>query len=357
MAQYPIEVSVYDELPKHKVVSLRGSGVKEVNCGGYDDNFVSTKVISTYPLLPTGERDGDPIADQLYVRRGDNWALLAVADGCGWGKRPQRAAQDAVTAFAQYLNKQQAYIRDLQDAGHYMLRAFSEAHHKIVEGKDDIWEAGTTTLLGLLILKLDKITPDAGIHKWGLLCGSVGDCKAFHVDVKKHEVFDINAGTVRALTEPGGRLGPRDGFGYPDLRNMHLYFSIADEGDIVLLVSDGVYDNLDPHTLGKLPADLNLPYKAWEEMSITEIKNTKTNYMKNLLEKIIFSSNETVSPSSITSSIISYCWGVTSKGREFMENNPSKKQPTDIIAFPGKMDHTTCVAFAVNETPIRGGKI
>lgn len=54
-------------------------------------------------------------------------------------------------------------------------------------------------------------------------------------------------------TDPGGRLGPAD---YqrpvvPDLRNLQLVFAYLEPGDAVVLMSDGVHDNLDPVFLGE----------------------------------------------------------------------------------------------------------
>jgi len=351
MAKYPVEASLYEELPKYKVVSLRGSGVWKVDGEDYEEVNLSTKSISTYPLLPGGEKDGDPIADRLYVQRHENRALLAVADGCNWGKRPQKAAHDAVAALANYFNERQADIRDLHDAGHFLLRSFSEAHYRIVHGKEDIWEAGTTTLLGILILELEQSS--AGIPKWGLLCGSVGDCKAFHINMKTREILDITQGNrdnVKDSRDPGGRLGPYEGHGWPDLRNLRLYFSPAEEDDIIVVVSDGVHDNLDPQTLGKFPADLNLPNKTWDELTTDGLQRAKANYMRSLLGELIFSEPE-VTPASITDSLMKHCWNITSKSREFMEKNPNKKQPTDYVGFPGKMDHTTCISFVIGKTP------
>ena len=45
--------------------------------------------------------------------------------------------------------------------------------------------------------------------------------------------------------DPGGRIGPYiDPNGDPDLRNLILYTYPCDEGDIFIIVSDGVHDNL-----------------------------------------------------------------------------------------------------------------
>jgi len=262
------------------------------------------------------------------------------------------AARNAVAALSQYFNSRQADIQDTHDAGHFLLRSFSEAHYSIVQGKEDIWEAGTTTLLGILILELEQSTE--GAPKWGLLCGSVGDCKAFHVNMKTREILDITSGNrdnVKDSRDPGGRLGPYEGHGWPDLRNLRLYFSPAEENDIIVVVSDGVHDNLDPQTLGKFPSDLNLPNKSWDELTLDGIQKAKAMYMKKLLGELIFSSGE-ITPASITENLMKHCWSVTSKSREFMEKNPNKKQPTDYVGFPGKMDHTTAITFVIGKHPV-----
>jgi len=53
----------------------------------------------------------------------------------------------------------------------------------------------------------------------------------------------------------GGRLGPYIEEGRPDLRNIELYFQRCYEGDMIIVVSDGVHDNLDPQILGVKPSD------------------------------------------------------------------------------------------------------
>ena len=48
-------------------------------------------------------------------------------------------------------------------------------------------------------------------------------------------------------TDPGGRLGPYQGREQkPDLRNLCCYYHPCEPGDLLIIVSDGVYDNLDP---------------------------------------------------------------------------------------------------------------
>jgi len=53
------------------------------------------------------------------------------------------------------------------------------------------------------------------------------------------------------------------------------------------------------------------------------------------------------SPSKVTGRIIKHCLSVTSKSREWMEQNPKERLPNDYKTFPGKMDHATCVTIRI----------
>jgi len=52
-----------------------------------------------------------------------------------------------------------------------------------------------------------------------------------------------------------------------------------------------------------------------------------------------------LSPVTVTRRLIDWCVKQTERTRSFMEQNPDKHQPNDYRAFPGKLDHTTCLAF------------
>jgi len=248
------------------------------------------------------------------------------------------------------------------------LQALSFCHFKICEGKEDIWEAGTTTLLGGLLLKLKEE------DKWAWIFVSIGDCKCFHYEASKDVIIDITAGNrqnVYDARDPGGRLGPYVGNGEPDLRNVFVYYRICEENDIILLLSDGVHDNLDPQTLGIPPKDVSPNYANhadWKDFkSDEEAERVKTEFMKKFLTRDlicggeddkklrmkVFSFNATdtdeLSPANITSRIMKHCLGVTASGREWMEQNPKDKLPLDYVAYPGKMDHATCVVIKVGK--------
>lgn len=140
---------------------------------------------------------------------------------------------------------------------------------------------------------------------------------------------------------------------------------------MILIVSDGVHDNLDPQILGVSPKDLDnktygdvADWKSFENDG--DVEKIKTAHMQKLMlddlilggeedRKIrskIFSHGEeesVLSPENITNRIMKYCLHVTGKGRQWMEQNPKEKLPMDYSSFPGKMDHATVIVVRVGE--------
>jgi len=160
------------------------------------------------------------------------------------------------------------------------------------------WNTGTTTLLGAVICKL---ADEGGVSKgddgnWGLLCVNVGDCKAFCFSKKKQkfmEVTQYSRPNESDMSDPGGRLGPASKEGGPDLRNLGIYFAQVKAGDIVVLLSDGVYDNFDPEFLGYQPSDLNLEFSSWKEAAVKEgLGDVKQKYRNELLTKVVCKSSD-----------------------------------------------------------------
>lgn len=94
-------------------------------------------------------------------------------------------------------------------------------------------------------------------NKWILLLVNVGNCKAYVWSPKDGSVRDVTSGNVSDRKDPGGRLGNYDN-GKPDTRNLAVYTSDVEEGDIILLLSPGAYHNFDPELLGKSPAEVGV---------------------------------------------------------------------------------------------------
>ena len=60
-------------------------------------------------------------------------------------------------------------------------------------------------------------------------------------------------------------MGPFKQQKHPDLRNLHCSSVSLKEGDLVMMVSDGVHDNFDPEFLGLTPGEIGLSISSWSE--------------------------------------------------------------------------------------------
>lgn len=330
----------------------------------YED-FISAKSISTYPKKGEGnKREGDPICDQYCLSHFSNRTIFSLADGCNWGDEPRNAAQKAVRVFEEYMKKHQRDIKYTTDVINFMLRAYLTAHNTIIEGRTEetIFLAGTTTMLGGMILEIE---PDAKANsRWAFICLSLGDCKAYIWSHKTGQVTEITEGNRQNITDardPGGRIGPYLDKGAPDLRNLGAYWYPCEKGDIVIVVTDGVYDNFDPQHLGKSPQELKVPggYQTWQEIDnlkddevIKEAEKIKNLFIKRFINAMIGGEKSTkpenkTSPSLFVNKLTDHCLKLTKPSRDFMEQNPTIPLPKDYNKYPGKMDHTTCVAFKI----------
>jgi len=183
------------------------------------------------------------------------------------------------------------------------------------------------------------------------VCCGVGDCKAYAYLKDERRVVDFTS-TSRAwskndATDPGGRLGPFKQQKHPDLRNLHCSSISLKEGDLILLVSDGVHDNLDPEHLGKSPSDCNLSETSWMDES-AHIHRAKVAYAEQFLLELIESEGTSPTPEFVTQKVIAHAKKTTKAARKWLENN-DRRLPKDYVAFPGKMDHTSCVCFLVTD--------
>jgi hypothetical protein len=262
------------------------------------------------------------------------------------------------------------------------LGSFSVANDAIIEGKskEDLWSCGTTTLMAGILAEVDG---DAG--EWALVCVSVGDCKAFVWNEKYERCVDVTAGNRRNLRDardPGGRLGPYLEGDLPDLRNLASYFWPLSPKDVLLAVSDGVHDNFDPESLGLTPADVanslvepeydsTLPRhffkplyvltivsifpdvrqqalkagETWDGLNAAQLERIKWTYGLRSMRALLKAQPDH-SVASLCDALVDHSVVTTNPSRSFMEANPNLPEPGDHKAYPGKMDHTTCVALS-----------
>lgn len=80
---------------------------------------------------------------------------------------------------------------------------------------------------------------------------------------------------------------------------------MLNKGDIIVFVTDGVHDNLDPEELGEEVSALGLPelakYNTWEDVPNHEIEKVKSMYMCHKLARLYVSSSSFDPPGSLWS--------------------------------------------------------
>jgi hypothetical protein len=107
-------------------------------------------------------------------------------------------------------------------------------------------DQNTTLLCGML----SEVETTTGQHKWVYSGVSVGDTKLYRCSVQMGSVQEITMTDPQkeSVRDAGGHLGE-----HPSFLNLHSICCMLDEGDILLLLSDGVHDNLEPEFLGVSP--------------------------------------------------------------------------------------------------------
>jgi serine/threonine protein phosphatase PrpC len=160
-------------------------------------------------------------------------------------------------------------------------------------------------------------------------------------------VADITTGNrISDAKLTGGHLGPKSGPNeamlQPDLGNFTIHLTPCSKGDMFVLVSDGVHDNLDPESLNIDPQAVGLDYAGWPEVPLDERTRARDIYRADLVAQHI---DNTRSPSDIAVNLLKWVRKVTENKRQFMESNSGKEEPAEL---PGKMDHTTAVVFRVD---------
>jgi len=373
---------------------------KDSRSEGVDD-VIFAKSISVYPKKPKkdGEekntgRLGDPICDAFcFDIIGQGRAFISVADGCNWGPKPLEAARIATTTFQESARKNCSKFTTVRETGRLLLRSFMDAHTKILEaplgrGINDIWETGTTTLCGGVLLELEDEDAKKAGTPYVFIVASIGDCKAFYCSAQTGQVTDITTGTrppsaITNVNDPGGRLGPYVGKeGSADLRNLSVFSQLCHAGDILLLVSDGVYDNLDPQQLGVSVEEAKLEFPSWEQADANAAERAKDNYRTQLIARKIrelasgdgaaSDSDEedkkgkkkkkkgegskvdlnSIDLQALSHNLLHHSKAVTKYSRKWMQEHPTARMPDARSkkrdpSMLGKMDHTTCLAFRV----------
>uniref|UniRef100_A0A6B2KXS9 PPM-type phosphatase domain-containing protein n=1 Tax=Arcella intermedia TaxID=1963864 RepID=A0A6B2KXS9_9EUKA len=317
--------------------------------------LIEGKSITNYPSDP-GMEGFALNCDVMRATHVGNRMVAVVADGCGWGKHARKASEEGSKAVVEYLTKDpatQEKIVDTETCSQELVSSFVYAHEAVVNNQfyPDRRRVGLTTLIAGMTLKLkNQFGTD---EEWAFVCASVGDCKAYHWNAKNGKVTDICVGNRNNPHDPkdcGGCIGPfkKD---QPDFRNLGTYFQPCRTGDIIMLMSDGVHDNLDPENFGLLPNELeenlNRDWKDWFAAGQKDVEKLKSDFSCKKLEELL-AKVKNPTPQDVSALLIKHCLSMTQAKRKLMETTPAG-EPVASKEYPGKMDHATILAFVVSD--------
>lgn len=225
------------------------------------------------------KRDGDPIADDMVLKRyyiADNKELILFsgADGSGHGSSSRNAAIVANRTYIETFEDKlsttgKKTLRYLAQTSIDALQLMQETLPRIPGDTLDYTQRdisaanknALTTHLGFVAVKND--------HKIEGVISSIGDMKVF-IRKKDGTVSDLTLNNRSGFggNDPGGQLGGE----YLDSRNLQLIHFSADEGDVLLPMSDGIHDNLTSAEIEGYIKDLNPKENNLAEVLVQQAK-------------------------------------------------------------------------------------
>ena len=219
-----------------------------------------------------------------------------------------------------------------------MLKAVAYIHTELISSAENFLEIGLTTFLGCVICKIK-----GEAEKYAVMYINIGDCRGLLMRPKNDICWELVSGYKSRIdvTDARGRLGPCDG-DKPDLGNFSCGMNICMAGDILLLMTDGIYDNFDPNVLGKSPQEYGIYVMSWDD-SIPEHRKKRNEIFYSLLKELYTEP----SAAKLTSNIYDFVVEKTSGARQQKIDNQIGKYGFNIV--PGKMDHSTFVSLILNE--------
>ena len=296
---------------------------------------------------------GSPIADVFGIQVRENSAILAVADGVNWGRKPRLAARCAVHAVMDHISSNLERIQSEPNT-HTISQLLLESVTRKAQESILNHHATLTTLSAAVVCEMAKP------GEWGLFVVSVGDSPVYVYCPHSENVVEITVGChphdgARDMCMAGGTLGPSMG-SQPDLSNLTVAYMPVYQDDIVFCTSDGISDNFSSKVMNVVNGGVNTHCCNVPQMkpccdNVPHIGATLNKHQDKLREHL--------SAQTVAACLMNHAAEVTEQKRLFrsycIENNidirrEKERNPdfaTRLNAAPGKLDHATIVAYQV----------
>lgn len=297
---------------------------------------------------------GDPVADVFGVQVRDNIAVLALADGVGWGPKPRLAARCAVRAVMEHVTAGFSHIRE-QPTSHTVSSILLESVTRKAQELILEHNATLTTLSAAVVCEMSQP------GEWGLFVVAVGDSPVYVYSPLSQKMFEVTVGChshdgQRDRRMAGGTLGPSLGH-KPDLENLTVCFTTVNEGDIVLCVSDGISDNFSGQAVSQMTGLVH------PDIAKGRVKPCCDNilHLTEVLNRHQQELGSNVSAQTVVTKLVNYVDEFTEQKRRFYSHciehgiNIKQRKNEDpdfaeqLRMLPGKLDHATVVAFQVHK--------
>ncbi|UYV60493.1 hypothetical protein LAZ67_1001321 [Cordylochernes scorpioides] len=334
-----------------------------------DVDFIDEDLVDSSPTSSSKEEttsldrkdsgfSGDPVADTFGLCVRENSAVLVLADGVNWGPKSRLASQCAVRGCMDYLNRclyqehGSRRMQNTQDIFVCLLRSFSAAHTLILQEEGEL-----TTLCAAVVC------PVRHSSQFVVCACNVGDSLAY-VYSPTHGVREITQGshdltTSRDMRDALGALGPVEG-PRPQLGNLTVSQTLVDPGDLILLCSDGVSDNLDPvvgrrarpsGSKGRLPSLAPMQRHQMALLQMEDLLQGAANAHQACDRLVNFASKLTARKRAVLEDPSLYTAGTdfTAEDQRLRRRSVAGRLAT----LPGKLDHASVVAYTVASSAAR----
>lgn len=280
-------------------------------------------------------------ADSVLTAQHLGCQTFVVADGCGKGFGPKRAAETCASLSTKWIDEKIQVLVGGKSKLKCTTRSIVQIHldvlqamqaHLTHEVRTDIEKAEQDSKHRREVANNHEAIPPSQHVMMGTttatyvtvvqnkaIITSLGDCKAFLIRDKK--CIDITAGSrehAKDATDPGGRLGVSNPDDAPDWGNLAVHVLELKCGDMLLACTDGVYDNFYPQVEG------------FTDRIMQVVADARGAAVGDLLIKHIAE--------------------VTADKKIFMLQNPGQKEPADTT---GKADHASGVVFEFVEEAVK----